>query len=99
MIKFFPDVKTAVEIFGVSIAWYAILIVGGAFIAYELSARSIRKMGYDNEIMENLFVGALVSGVIGARLWYMLFIDFGGFIANPMSFFEFRDGGLAMHGG
>lgn len=99
MIKFFPDVKTAVEIFGVSIAWYAILIVGGAFIAYELSARSIRKMGYDNEIMENLFVGALVSGVIGARLWYMLFIDFGGFIANPMSFFEFRDGGLAIHGG
>ena len=74
MIKFFPDVKTAVEIFGISIAWYALLIVAGAFIAYELSARNLRKMGYDDDVMETLFVGALVSGVLGARLWYMLFI-------------------------
>lgn len=99
MIKFFPDMKTFIEIFGVGIAWYAVLIMTGAFVAYYLSLRNIKKMGFEADDLDTLFVGVLGFGILGARLWYVLFFDFGTYLKNPLSILMFRDGGLAIHGG
>lgn len=99
MIEFFPDLSTFVSIFGVNIAWYAILIMTGAFIAYYLSLKNLKKMGFNAEDLDDLFIGVLVFGVIGARLWYVLFFDLASTLKDPMSIIRFRDGGLAIHGG
>lgn len=98
--KFFPDSKSFVSIFGVNIAWYAIIILIGALVALQLTKRDAKKRGINPDDIEDIFYGVLLFGVLGARLWYVLFHpNLKGFLANPVSIFAFRDGGLAIQGG
>ena len=54
--QLFPDPKILLSIGDVHITWYAVLILTGALIAYALSLRTLKKWGYDSEILENFFV-------------------------------------------
>ena len=72
-LAFFPDMKTFVSFGSLSITWYAVLILTGAFLAYLLSLRIFRKWGYDDEIFENYFLMMFPIAIIGARIWYVLF--------------------------
>lgn len=99
---FFPDGKTFLEInlgsFHLSIAWYAILILSGAFLAYFLSVRQMKKLGYKSEVMEDWFVTMLPLSIIGARIWYVIF-EWYRYANNPISAFYIWEGGLAIQGG
>lgn len=98
--KFFPDAKTFVRFGSFDIAWYAILILSGAFIAVKLSQMAGKKRGIKPEAIEDMAIGAILVGIIGARLWYVLFYpDISYFLNNPMKILAFRDGGLAIQGG
>ncbi|MCD8574609.1 MAG: prolipoprotein diacylglyceryl transferase [Erysipelotrichaceae bacterium] len=46
--QFFPNPSTILQIGTFAIRWYAVLILTGAFIAYALSLREFKKMGYDD---------------------------------------------------
>lgn len=97
--EFFPDLQTFIRIGSLDIAWYAVLIMSGAYLAYAVSAKSLKKAGYNIADIENLFFGALITGFAGARLWYVLFYDLASSLKDPISIFMIRDGGLAIHGG
>ena len=99
MIKFFPDTKIFVQIGPFQIAWYALLIMIGAYIAYRISAYNIKKVGYKEEDIESLFFGALLTGLLGARIWYVLFYDLAAYLKEPLSIFAMWNGGLAIQGG
>lgn len=99
MIDFFPDSKTFIQIFGLGITWYAVFIISGALVAYGLSIRNFKKRGYDVKLLDDLFYGVLLVGVLGARLWYIMFYDFQYYLNNPLMILNFRSGGLAIHGG
>lgn len=99
MIEFFPDMQNFLRIGSITIAWYAIFIVSAAFITYYLSLKSLKKMGYTSEDAETLFYGVLIFGVLGARLWYVLFFDLSYYLADPIRILQFREGGMAIHGG
>ncbi|MBQ1826992.1 MAG: prolipoprotein diacylglyceryl transferase, partial [Erysipelotrichaceae bacterium] len=45
----------------------------------------MKKKGYDDDVMDDLFLGALLCGVIGARAWYVLFSDLKTYLADPIS--------------
>lgn len=96
----FPDPKTFIRIGGFDIAWYAVLIITGAVIALQLTKKAAEKRGISKDSIEDMFYVILFVGIIGARLWYVLFHpDISYFINNPMKIFAFRDGGLAIQGG
>lgn len=98
--RFFPDTKTFIQIGPVSIAWYAVLILSGAFLAYWISIQNFKKKHYPTIILEDIFFGAILAGVLGARLWYVLFSgDLMGYLSSPMRILAFWEGGLAIHGG
>lgn len=100
MVKFFPNIRTLVEIGPFSIQWYAVLIMSGAYLAYYVSKRNLVKVGYKVEDIEDMFMGALVFGFIGARIWYVLFSsDLMGYLSNPISIIKIWEGGLAIQGG
>ena len=40
----------------------------------------------------------MVGGILGARIYYILFTDPKIFLANPLRFLAFWEGGLAIHG-
>lgn len=98
--QLFPNPSTIIEIGGFAIRWYAVLILSGAFIAYALTLKEAKKMGYDATLLDDLFFGALISGVIGSRLWYVAFSDdLAGYLANPIRIVATWEGGLAIQGG
>jgi phosphatidylglycerol:prolipoprotein diacylglycerol transferase len=97
--RFFEDIQTFVTIGPISIKWYGLLILLGAFIAYYLSLRNLKKMGYDTSMSDDLFIGALLSGVVGSRIWFVVFYDLGYYLRNPIEIFMTWEGGLAIQGG
>lgn len=99
---FFPNSKTFLEIsFGsvdLHIQWYSILILSGAILAYTISVRAAKKLGYDKEVLEDFFFTMLPLAIIGARIYYCIF-EWQIFMDDPIRVFYIWEGGLAIHGG
>lgn len=99
---FFPDMKTFLEIdfmgFNLRIAWYAVLILIGALLAYFISIRNAEKLGYDKSVLEDYFLIMLPTAIIGARIWYVIF-EWYRYASNPISALYIWEGGLAIQGG
>jgi phosphatidylglycerol:prolipoprotein diacylglycerol transferase len=88
------------SLFGIPLVvrWYGVIIVSGAMLAGWIAAGRVRRRGYDPEHIWNLLLVGMISGIIGARAYYVLFEwpRFAGAswleIVNPAT------GGLAIHG-
>ncbi|MGX8832804.1 prolipoprotein diacylglyceryl transferase [Amedibacillus sp. YH-ame6] len=96
---FFPDMKTVLTIGSLHVTWYAVFILTGAFLAYFLSLRQFKKWGYNETIFENFFLMMLPIGVIGARIYYVIFEWNEIYVQDPIRIFFTWEGGLAIHGG
>lgn len=95
---FFPDGRTFVTIGNFSIYWYGVLICIGMIMACILSARNYKKKGLDSDKFFDLALPVLVIGVLGARIWYVIFTwDF--YKNNLSEIINIHGGGLAIHGG
>lgn len=97
--SFFPNSKTFLSIGSLNIQWYAVLIISGAILAYLISRSNTRKMKYPDAIIDDLFIDILWIGILGARVWYVLFSDLSYYLANPVKIIAIWEGGLAIHGG
>ena len=87
----------AFEIFGLSIRWYGILIAAGILIGITIAWVNcrIKNVNFDNFL--DIFLVSLIPGIIGARLYYVLF-ELENYKDNLLSIFNIREGGLAIHG-
>lgn len=56
-------------------------------------------MGYNKDILSDYFFGLLIIGIIGARIWYVIFMWDELYASNPIEIIMFRHGGLAIQGG
>lgn len=96
--EFFPSRSTFLEIGPFNIQYYALFILTGAILAYYLVLRKFVKMGYKKEIAEDFFLYVLPLGIVGARIWYVLFkLDY--YLKYPVQIFYIHKGGLAIQGG
>ncbi len=80
-----------------AIYWYAILIAVGAILAIIYGLSQAKKYGVNPDKLIDIAIFALVFGIVGARLYYVLFN-----LKSYSSFAEIiniRDGGLAIYGG
>lgn len=86
--------KNIIEIGNFKIAWYAVFILVGAILAYKLSQYFLKKKGYDPNSLENLFYVAFPSGIVGARVWWIIAEN------RPLEdVYKIWQGGLAIQGG
>lgn len=97
--KFFSDFSTFLEIGPFRIQWYAIMILTGALIAYKIGEKRFKKLGYAPEILSDYFFTLLFIGILGARIWYVIFMWDEIYISNPFEIFAIWHGGLAIQGG
>ncbi len=82
----------------VSIKWYSVIILLGMLIGGYTVLREAKKWEIDENFVVNLFFYTVIFGLLGARLYYVLFnLDY--YKANPISIFKVWEGGLAIHGG
>ncbi|MDL2257687.1 prolipoprotein diacylglyceryl transferase [Eubacteriales bacterium OttesenSCG-928-K08] len=92
-----PD-PVAFEIFGWPIYWYGILIAAGIVLAVLLSMREAKRKNMHEDTLLDLCLVLIPSGVVGARLYYVIFA-WEQYAANPISMLYIWEGGLAIFGG
>ncbi len=80
------------------IHWYGIIIACGLILAMIYAYFSAPRFNVDrNKLFDCVLVG-IVTGVIGARAYYVLFkLDY--YIAHPSEIIMISNGGLAIYGG
>ena len=80
------------------IPWYSFLIVIGAAIAILLASREERRLGLRKDTVLDLSLFLLPAGIIGARIYYVIF-SWSQFQHDFFSVFRIWEGGLAIYGG
>ena len=82
--------------------WYGVMYLLGFIVAWWLGRRRVRAgrlPGVDDNGFGDLMFYAMLGVVLGGRVGYILFYDFGAFIANPLMIFRVWEGGMSFHGG
>ncbi|WP_350344832.1 prolipoprotein diacylglyceryl transferase [Proteinivorax tanatarense] len=82
----------------ITVYWYGIIIGVGALTALFLIKTLGKKEGVDPEIFDEFLLIALPIGIIGARLYYVLF-NLDAYRGDWARIFSIWEGGLAIHGG
>ncbi len=90
---------TAFYINGHPFAWYGILIAIGFLLAFFYTLKSCKRFHMDEDKFTDAVIAGIIGGIIGARLYYVLFDASDEFIKNPASIFYIWNGGLAIYGG
>lgn len=102
--------KVAFSLFGRDVAWYGILITCGMILAVLYAIHLGRFEGISSDNMIDLAFVIIVCGVLGARLYYVIFkwdnylvTDAPSFLQNVVSTLKniiaVWEGGLAIYGG
>ena len=61
------------SLFGIDIHWYSVLILVGIIIGIILLEREAKKFKYPKDLIFNICFWAIIMGIIGARLYYVIF--------------------------
>lgn len=82
----------------ISIHWYSIFIFLGIIVGGQIIIKESKKFGFEEDFIVNLLFFSIIIGIIGARLYFVLFnLDY--YLSNPIEIFMVWNGGLAIHGG
>jgi len=79
--------------------WYGLLIALGFLAAYGLFQKRAARLGLDEKEASNLMLLLFLSGILGARLYYVIWRWNDLFASCPMEAFMIHHGGLVFHGG
>ena len=90
--------RVAFSIFGIEIYWYALIILFGMLMAFFIIEREAKKEKINKDFIDNLIFYSVIIGIIGARLYYVLF-NLNYYLENPAEIIMIHNGGLAIHGG
>lgn len=87
----------AINIFGIDIMWYGIIICSGTLLALLLSSYTCKLKEIDYDDVLTIFLITFPVAIVGARLYYVIF-EFDQYKDNLIEIFNIRNGGLAIHG-
>jgi len=86
------------KIFNFEIHFYSLFILLGIIIAYFLIIKESKKHNISEDKILNIIFYTILFGILGARLYYVLFnLDY--YSNNISEIFMIWNGGLAIHGG
>lgn len=88
----------AFSVFGISIAWYGIIIATGMILALIFGCSQMKKYGIDSERALDVIIGGIIGGIVGARAYYVA-MRWDSYKDDLSSIFNTRNGGLAIYGG
>lgn len=90
--------RAAFSLFGKDIYWYAIIIAAGFIIASAYVLSTCKKHGVSQDAIYDIAIGGLICGLIGARIYYVIF-DFDSYRGSFFNIFKIWEGGIAIYGG
>ena len=96
----YPDsfLASGIQIGSVTIKFYALCILLGMILAIIVSLRETKRFGINTDDIFNGGVIGIVLGILGARIYYVIF-EWNTYKGNIGEIFAIWNGGLAIHGG
>lgn len=94
----FPYVGNSIRIFGFDITYYGILIAVGMFLGLAFVILEAKRKNENQDMYLGMFILSLITGTIGARLFYVAFY-WNLYKDNVMQIFNVRGGGMSFYGG
>ena len=88
-----------------AIRWYSLAYIFGILIGWWLAKKILlkqtKKVNFNFEVKEfdDLINYLIISILIGGRVGYILFYNFGYYISNPLDILKIWEGGMSFHGG
>lgn len=103
----FPDIDPVlIQIGPLAIRWYSLGYIVGIVAGWILARRMVaneRLWGGPSPIkpvdIDDFLLWATLGIIIGGRLGFVLFYDFGSYIDDPLRIFRVWQGGMSFHGG
>jgi phosphatidylglycerol:prolipoprotein diacylglycerol transferase len=92
-----PD-RVAFSIAGFDIMWYGIIIAVAIAVVIVISWRRAPKYDLVPDKTLNYAIIIVLAGIVGARIYYVVF-NWSYYKQDLGMIFQFREGGLAIHGG
>ena len=87
-----------IEIGPFTIRWYGVMIATAVLVGLWLAGREGVRKGFEKQKIQDFSFFLIIAGLIGARIYFVLFSDLGNFLAEPLRLLAFWEGGLAIHG-
>lgn len=91
-------VGKTISIFGFEIAYYGIIIGTAILLGFVIATAEAKRTGQDPENYLDMGMIGVVFGIIGARLYYVIF-SWDMYKDNLLEILNIREGGLAIYGG
>ncbi len=82
----------------IAIHSFGLMVAAAIIVGLRLAVKSFQKFGLPVTAAEPIVFVAGISGVVGARIWSMLFFDLNSTIADPVGTL-LSSGGFVFHGG
>lgn len=90
-----PDAFT---IGSLTIKWYGIIFACAFLVGTLYVLKNTKKFGLDADRVVDVLLGAILAGVIGARIYYVAF-SWDMYKNNPIDIFKIWNGGIGIYGG
>jgi phosphatidylglycerol---prolipoprotein diacylglyceryl transferase len=88
---------TAFSLGPFTVQWYAIFIMTGAFLAAILAGKLAEFRGLKSDAIFDIALVSIISGVIGARLYFVM-LEWDYYGQNLVQILNIPRGGLSIHG-
>lgn len=79
-------------------AWGFMFMIAVALATY-LILRRARREGLNPDHLLDLIIFVIIGGIVGARLFYVIFYEPMTYINEPLRIFMLQQGGMVFHGG
>ncbi|MDR0957671.1 MAG: prolipoprotein diacylglyceryl transferase [Clostridiales bacterium] len=89
--------ETAFSLFGFSIKWYGVFIAIAVITGLLVAVNEAKKSGQNENLYYDYFIIAVIVGIIGARIYYVIF-SWQEYKNDLLKIFALREGGLAIYG-
>ena len=91
-------VGKSISLFGFEVAFYGIIIGSAILIGFWIAMSEAKRTGQDPENYLDMGIVGVILGIVGARLYYVIF-SWDMYKDDLLQIFNLRAGGLAIYGG
>jgi len=91
--------KEIISIGPIHIYFFGLMIAIGMITGSFFAIKQANKRGISEDTILNVIIIVIISGIVGARLFYILFYNPSFYFSNPSEIIKINEGGLSIHGG
>ena len=62
----------------IELTWYGLIVMTGVVVGAWFGEREVRRRGENGEALFDAMIWAVLVGILGARLWYVVNATLGG---------------------